>query len=129
TGGFGPDFQRATLRFANSDASLIDIVRNGIPGTEMPGSPSGLTDRMAWQIAAYVRTLGRVAARPIPGDPQRGAAVYQANGCAACHAVFGSGGILGPELTPIGALRGRAYLGGSLTVPAAADPAAYLVVR
>jgi putative heme-binding domain-containing protein len=129
TGGAGPNFQRATLRHANNDASLIDIVRNGIPGTEMPGSPSGLTDRMAWQIAAYVRSLGRVAPRPIPGDPQRGAAVYQANGCAACHVVLGSGGVLGPDLTAIGALRGPAYLRESLIDPAAAHPPAYLVVR
>ncbi|PYR60767.1 MAG: hypothetical protein DMF91_11445 [Acidobacteria bacterium] len=129
TGGFGPDFQRVTLRYASTDASLVDIVRNGIPGTEMPGSPSGLTDRMAWQIAAYVRSLGRVAARPIPGDPQRGAAVYQANGCAACHVVLGSGGVLGPDLTAVGALRGPAYLRESLIDPAATHPPAYLVVR
>lgn len=128
-GGAGANLQRATLRHASNDASLVDIVRNGIPGTEMPASPSGMTDRAAWQIAAYVRSLGRVAPSPLPGDVQRGAAVYDANGCAACHVVRGTGGVLGPDLTAVGALRGPAYLRESLTDPAAAHPPAYLVVR
>src|SRR6266568_3904769 len=36
TGGTGPLLQRATLRHAADDKALADIVRNGIPGTEMP---------------------------------------------------------------------------------------------
>src|SRR5229473_2834179 len=53
TGGTGPDLRRATLRHAASDATLVEIVRNGIPGTEMPSFSSALTDNMAWQTAAY----------------------------------------------------------------------------
>jgi len=36
-GGTGPSLQRTTLRHAANDNTLADIVRNGIPGTEMPG--------------------------------------------------------------------------------------------
>ena len=129
TGGAGPGLQRVTLRHAANDASLVDIVRNGIPGTEMPSFTTTLTDRMAWQTAAYVRSFGRVAPRPMPGDPQRGATVYQSNGCAACHVVRGTGGVLGPDLTAVGALRGSAHLRESLIDPAAVHPPGYLVVR
>src|SRR5436189_2723616 len=85
TGAMGPNLQRATLRHAASDEALIELVRNGIPGTEMPAFVFSMTERSAWQTAAYVRSLGRVAQSPIPGDPQRGAARYESSGCAGCH--------------------------------------------
>jgi len=129
TGGTGPNLQRATLRHASTDAALVRIVRSGIPGTEMPNLEISITDRMAWQTAAYVRSLGRAAAARVPGDPARGAAIYQKTGCASCHVVEGSGGVVGPDLTGIGALRGPEYLRQSLTEPAAAHPPGYLVVR
>ena len=128
-GGTGPTLQRATLRNAADDRALIDLVMNGIPATEMPAFVYSLTERTAWQTAAYVRSLGRAAARPIPGDAQRGAARYDSSGCAACHTVGGRGGVLGPDLTSVGALRGPAYLRESLVDPGAAHPAGYLVVR
>lgn len=129
SGGMGPSLQRSTLRHAANDAGLIDILRGGIPGTEMPGFPVSLTDRTAWQTAAYVRSLGRGAARPLPGDARRGAALYESSGCAACHVVAGKGTLLGPELTSIGALRGPAHLRESLVKPAATHPPGYLVVQ
>ena len=129
TGGTGPSLQRATLRHAADDKALVDIVRNGLPGTEMPGFTSLLTDRTAWQTAAYVRSLGRAAARPIPGDARRGAALYESAGCGSCHVVAGRGTMIGPELTSIGTLRGPSHLRDSLVSPAAAHPTGYLVVR
>jgi cytochrome c oxidase cbb3-type subunit III len=129
TGGTGPVLQRATLKHATTDRSLVEIVRGGIPGTEMPSFASALTERGAWQTAAYVRSLGRVAARPLPGDARRGAAVYESTGCASCHVVAGRGGVLGPELTAIGGLRGPTHLRDSLVTPAIAHPPGYLVVR
>jgi putative heme-binding domain-containing protein len=128
-GGTGPTLQRATLNHAGNDGVLVQIVRNGIPGTEMPSFAIALTDRMAWQTAAYVRSLGRSRARPLPGSAQRGAALYESSGCAACHIVGGSGRGVGPELTRIGALRGAPYLRDALVKPAASHPPGYLVVR
>jgi putative heme-binding domain-containing protein len=129
TGGTGPILQRSTLRHASTDSSLVEIVRNGIPGTEMPSFAIALTDRMAWQTAAYVRSLGRTRGRALPGDPRRGSAVYESSGCGSCHVVSGRGGTLGPDLTSIGALRGAPYLREAILKPEAAHPPGYLVVR
>lgn len=128
TGGTGPNLQRTTLRNAATDAALAQLVRNGIPGTEMPSFAIALTDHMAWQTAAYVKSLGRTKAKPLPGDAARGSALYGSNGCASCHVVSGNGGALGPELTKIGALRGPTYLRDALVKPAATHPPGYLVV-
>lgn len=128
-GGTGPNLQRSTLRHAANDTSLVQIVRTGIPGTEMPSFAIALTDRMAWQTAAYVRSLGRTRPRPLPGNAERGASLYQSSGCAACHVLDGSGGALGPELTSVGALRGASYLKEALIKPEATHPPGYLVVR
>jgi putative heme-binding domain-containing protein len=129
TGGTGPDLHRTTLRHAANDGALVQIVRVGIPGTEMPGFAIALTDQMAWQTAAYVRSLGRTRARALPGSATRGAAVYESSGCGGCHVVAGRGGTLGPELTRIGALRGAPYLREAIVKPEAAHPSGYLVVR
>jgi putative heme-binding domain-containing protein len=128
TGGTGPTLQRATLRHAATDGSLVDIVRRGIPGTGMPSFDFAFTDRTAWQTAAYVRSLGRVAVQPLPGDAGRGATLYESHGCGACHVIAGRGRIVGPELTSVGALRGPAYLRESMVDPAASHPPGYLVV-
>ena len=128
-GGTGPSLQSATLRHAANDRSLVDIVRTGIPGTDMPGFTTVLTERTAWQTAAYVRTLGRAAARPVAGDVTRGAALYESAGCAACHVIAGRGTMIGPELTSIGALRGASHLRESIVNPGATHPAGSLVVR
>jgi putative heme-binding domain-containing protein len=129
TGGTGPDLHRATLRHAANDRELTTIVRNGIPGTEMPSFAIALTETMAWQTAAYVRSLGRARARPLPGNVEHGAAVYDSNGCGGCHILRGRGNALGPDLTSIGALRGARYLRDALVKPEAAHPPGYLVVQ
>jgi cytochrome c oxidase cbb3-type subunit III len=128
-GGTGSTLQGRKLRHAADDAALIGILKNGIPGTEMPAFAFSLTDGMAWQTAAYVRSLGRLPPLRVPGNPERGAAIYESRGCATCHIVSGRGGGLGPELTAIGALRGPGSLRESVITPEAAQSPGYLVVR
>ena len=41
--------------------------------------------------------------KPAAGDPAAGKKVYDAQGCAGCHAISGTGGMVGPELTKVGA--------------------------
>src|SRR5262245_33627292 len=94
-GGTGPNL-RGKMTHATDLKSLATIIENGIPGTEMPAL--GLTERSARQTAAYVQSLSRVAARPVAGNAQRGAGLYQSQGCASCHVIRGEGGGLGPEL-------------------------------
>lgn len=85
---------------AFSDAQLSAIIRNGVPGTGMPAFHS-FTDRQVRALVDYVRRLqGRNEARSLPGDAQRGRAIfYGKGGCSTCHAVSGEGGFLGPDLS------------------------------
>ncbi|HSD21577.1 MAG TPA: c-type cytochrome [Anaeromyxobacter sp.] len=62
-------------------------------------------------LVAFLRGQGqRAAAREFrtAGDPEAGRTLFTAKGCARCHAVFGAGGGVGPDL-------GRADLRGSVT--------------
>lgn len=127
-GGTGPNLH-GRLRHATTLNSIVDIIISGIPGTEMPSFRSPLTERSARQAAAYVQSLARATSRPVPGNAQRGAELYQSTGCASCHVIEGRGGIVGPELTDIAARRGPAHLRESIVKPAAAHPPGYLVVR
>jgi putative heme-binding domain-containing protein len=129
TGGSGSTLRGVKLRNAATDAALLDILKNGIAGTEMGGFAWSLTDRTAWQTAAYVRSLGLQPRQPVPGSPERGAAIYDARNCAVCHIVRGRGVALGPDLTTIGALRGPASLRESVITPETARSQGYLVVR
>ncbi len=127
-GGMGPNLH-GKLRHAADLKSIVNIVSNGIPGTDMPGFSGPLTERARTQAAAYVQSLSRAVQRPVAGNTQHGAELYQSTGCGSCHAIDGRGGIVGPDLTSIAARRGPAYLRESLVKPAASHPAGYLVVR
>jgi cytochrome c oxidase cbb3-type subunit III len=129
TGGTGPSLRYRTLQHAPTNEALMEVIREGIPDTEMPSFEYVLTDRMLRQTAAYVRSLGRVPAASIPGDARRGADLYRAQGCAACHTIQGAGGVLGPDLTAIGTVRGAPYLRESLVKPDAHHPSEYRVAR
>jgi putative heme-binding domain-containing protein len=69
-----------------------------------------MDDREIRQVARYVRSLGRAGVTPLPGDPAKGKALYARGDCSRCHAVRGQGGVLGPDLTDVGARRGAAHL-------------------
>jgi cytochrome c oxidase cbb3-type subunit 3 len=127
-GGTGPNLH-GKLRHVTTLASIVDIITNGIPGTDMPSFRVGLTERSTRQAATYVLSLTRSSLRTGPGNAERGAALYQSSGCGSCHVVEGRGGILGPELTDIGGRRGSVYLREAIVKPAASHPPGYLVVR
>src|ERR1700693_4357948 len=127
-GGRGPMLTQAKLSHAPSDAALVKVIENGIRGTEMPGA-GAMSDREMRQTAAYVRSLGKVALKPVPGDAARGAEIYRGKGnCAGCHSVHGEGGVAGPDLSMIGDSRSAAYLRESIVNPGAAVPEGYLLV-
>jgi cytochrome c oxidase cbb3-type subunit 3 len=128
TGGRGPSLNQPDLRRAADNRALFQIIQDGIQGTEMPGAWQ-MTDREVWQVAGYVRSLGRTAVAKLRGDPVKGKEYYEAKGgCAACHIVSGRGGNLGPDLTDIGARRSAAYLREALIDPGASVPETFLVV-
>lgn len=127
TGGRGPRLDRAKLKRASNSQALFDAIRAGIAGTEMP-AVWWVNDEHKWRIAGYVRSLGRVAEVPLPGDSRNGKTLFETNDCMACHIVNGAGSSLGPELTEIGARRNIEYLRESLINPAAAAPDDFLMV-
>ncbi len=121
TGGSGPPLTRPRLRHAADEAAILDILVDGIPGTSMTSAWMLSEPEMA-QVAAFVRSLGQRPEEPLPGNPDRGRAVYAQSGCAVCHIVAGEGASLGPDLSEIGLLRGSAFLRESVLDPAAARP-------
>lgn len=129
TGGEGPSLARPTLRHAADEEALVKLIQEGIEGTDMPGAWQ-ISEKEVRQIAAYVRSLGRVESTPLPGDRERGREVFEgASGCGSCHMVDGKGGILGPDLTDVGLRRGAPYLRESLVSPGATIPERFLLVR
>jgi len=128
-GGKGADLARAELVRAKTDGDLVRIIEVGIPGTEMPGAWH-MVRREVLQTAAFVRTLGKVEAKAVPGDPQNGKALYAKHGCATCHTIKESntyaGGLMGPDLSSIGLRRNATHLRESLVKPSASVPDYFL---
>jgi putative heme-binding domain-containing protein len=126
-GGSGPALARPILPRASDDAALTNVIRGGLAGTGMPGTR--LADAELLELAAYVRKLGHVQPTALPGDPGRGALIYQTKGaCAACHTLSGQGGAFGPDLTGIGASRSPQHLRESLLNPAADVPRGFAFI-
>ena len=128
-GGRGAVLAQPRLRHAPDDKSLFLVIRDGIKGTEMPAGYA-VDTLETWQLAAYVRSLGRRAAEAVPGDAKRGRELYQSKAhCSQCHIVAGEGTSLGPELTEIGARRSAAHLRAAVLDPQSTLPEGFLVVR
>jgi putative heme-binding domain-containing protein len=125
TGYRGPDLT-AILGTA-TDERLFQVIRKGVPGTEMP--PSTAEDDDLLMLIAYLRNLGGAAAageKPT-GNVDNGARLFAAQ-CTTCHRVAGSGGRLGPELSRIGVARSRAALVREIRTPSEWVPPGYETV-
>jgi len=119
TGQLGPNLHGVVQRLG--EQGVFGIVRNGRGG--MP-PVSSINDQRVWQVVGYVRTLGETG--PIEaatGDPVKGKAVYEANGCSTCHTIGTVGGAVGPQLTAIGRSRAPKYLHDFLLDPGKNPPA------
>lgn len=117
---------RPKLAKAEDENAIRKVVREGIL-PEMPGAWQ-LSVREVASVAAYVKALGSVAVEKLPGDADRGAALYRSKGCASCHIVRGEGSGRGPELTLVGARRNAAFLRESIVNPNSFVPDGYLLV-
>ena len=115
----GVDLGRGQFKTASSDADLVRIIRNGVPGTAMP--PVNMPEEQAVRIVAYLRSVAKTRrSDSAAGDIVRGKALFEGKGqCATCHRVDGVGGRLGPELSRIGQLRRSVELEQSLLEPQA----------
>jgi len=115
-GGKGTNLAMPVLPRGRDDLALWKIIRFGIPETEMPSH--NMTTREIWQIAAFVRTLGKIEREPVSGDARRGEMLARGKGgCLSCHLMNGVGGELGPALHDIGTRRSPSYLRRKLLDP------------
>lgn len=83
-----------------SDAQLLRIIDNGIPGTGMPAFRS-LSAAQVRNLVSYLRSLARNANNAkLPGDPKKGEPIFfEKAGCSHCHMIAGRGGFIASDLT------------------------------
>jgi cytochrome c oxidase cbb3-type subunit III len=118
TGQLGPNLHGVVQRLG--DQGVFGVIRNGRGG--MP-PVSSINDARVWQVVGYVKTLGESGPmEQATGDPAKGKAVYEANGCATCHTIGTQGGTVGPPLTVIGRSRAPKYLHDFLLDPGKTPP-------
>lgn len=118
SGQLGPNLHGVVQR--RGEQGVFGIVRNGMGG--MP-PVSSINDQRVWQVIGYVRTLGESGSmEAATGDPEKGKAVYEANGCSTCHTIGTTGGGVGPQLTTIGRSRAPKYLHNFLLDPGKNPP-------
>lgn len=114
-GSRGPDLSTNNWRHGSGDAEIFKTITHGVSGTEMPAND--LEDFEVWSIIAYLRSLAPTA-HVAQGDSVNGANLFfGTQGCATCHMVKGRGGVLGPDLSRVGASRSTAYLVDSIREP------------
>jgi cytochrome c oxidase cbb3-type subunit III len=120
-GGRGPRLAVPKLARASNEEALVNLIRQGIPGTEMVAAR--LDNDEVRQVAAWVLKLGETTRPQIADDVATGERLYYTKGkCAQCHTIKAQGGVLGPDLTNIGNRRAPAHLRQSLLEPEAEVP-------
>src|SRR5688500_3467004 len=104
-GGRGPNLRNRGAWHSLDEKDLFQTIQKGVPGADMPAT--NLPDEQIWQLAAFVRALSAPAieSKP-PGDPAAGESLFWGKAeCGGCHRILGRGGMLGPDLSNIGAQR------------------------
>jgi cytochrome c oxidase cbb3-type subunit III len=115
-GGRGPDLTSGRWIHGSTDAAIFRTISQGVPGTEMPAN--ALEDSEIRAIIAYLRSLSPQSQPTVIGDAPKGKQIFQGKaGCGDCHMVFGHGGVLGPDLSRVGASRSVSYLMDSIREP------------
>lgn len=106
----GPDLT-GLYAAGRTDEQLFQIVRRGVPGSEMPPFDSRSQVNEIWETLAYLRTLNLAAngAQMPAGDAANGERLFRAQ-CQRCHVVHKEGGVLGPDLSRIGSARPMSVL-------------------
>lgn len=116
-GGRGPNLSDGRLVRRLNDERLFSAIKSGVPGSDMPAFPIG--DEKIWQIVSYLRSLSSPAiASHVAGDVAAGREIFFATGqCSKCHMIRGQGGVLGPDLSNVGASRTLKQLRQSIQSP------------
>jgi len=120
-GGEAPSLHKSRVVVLSPDRRFFEVVKSGIPGTEMPPLPG--PDEPVWQIVAYVHSLAKPGmGPPVPGDAQAGREVFTRAGCVRCHIAEGKGGVTGPDLSSIAIQSSTAEIRESILDPNAKVP-------
>jgi putative heme-binding domain-containing protein len=116
-GGRGPNLKKRISWGPLTDDIMFNLIQKGVPGADMP--PTKIPDDQVWQVVAFVRAMTSPAFEVgVPGEAAAGKALFWgAGGCSNCHAIAGKGGLVGPDLTNIGALRAADQLRKSIVAP------------
>jgi putative heme-binding domain-containing protein len=94
---------------------LFRTITQGVPGTEMPAN--SFEDSEVWTIISYLRSLAPPK-QDISGSAEQGEKIFfGSGGCVQCHMIKGRGGLLGPDLSRVGASRSISYLIDSIRNP------------
>ena len=102
----GVNLGRGKFKRASTDADLVKIIRDGIPGTGMPAQ--AMQERQIMLIVAYLRSVAATPVSKLPagGDMARGKLILEGRGgCLNCHRVKDAGSRVGPDLSDIGLTR------------------------
>jgi ubiquinol-cytochrome c reductase cytochrome b subunit len=94
-----------------------------VPGSNMP--PISLSDAQLNALASFLLKLtpeNAGNADSVPDNLLRGAQIYEARGCGACHMINGVGAKLGPPLNGVGTRRTREWIEQHFANPAALTP-------
>lgn len=99
-GEHAPDIATASDVQRLADRNLIDIIRNGVSGTGMPGF-GWLGEEKILEIVASLRTLqGKSSPVVLPGNAERGQKLFFGKAqCSECHMAHGRGGFLASDLS------------------------------
>jgi putative heme-binding domain-containing protein len=119
-----PDVAKLGIR-----AVRASVAQDAGPLTDALTKAGGLSAAKKEPTAEEVKAL--VADAIQTGDPVRGEAVYRRKElqCLTCHAIGGAGGLVGPDLTSIGASAQPDYLVESLLIPNKAVKEGYHAIR
>lgn len=111
----GVDLARQQFPHAVSDDDIRKVIMTGNPQGMPPFAfePGEVDD-----LVAYVRSgLDQGGVNFRLGDAARGEAIYDKEGCAACHRIDGKGSRIAPDLSAVGLKRRPGQIQTSLTDP------------
>jgi len=93
------------LRGELSDNQILDVIRDGAPGTVMPAWKGKLADDDILKIGAFLHSLrGTAIDNPLAGNVAHGEELFWGKGqCGSCHMLGGKGALRGPDLTNVAA--------------------------
>ncbi len=114
----GPDVITTPSARSRSVEEVRQLIQDGLPDLGMPGF-SLPADEMTALVTFYRAQTAPASEAPLQGDPEAGQRLFFGEAkCSSCH-VRGRGGMVGPDLSTVGASRTLAELRSDLLDPGA----------